>query len=163
MKTTDHFRRGSKVQNFKDQFEANWIFTLKKHFFVRYNKCVQRYRVQFEGPISTKVRLTCERIRLSFVLFSSYLFIFFTFFSLFLAFSLFFCVFYYKNTMDSHMHKILVVLVFTMAIHRIIAQMVSLQRVAITQHWSMMNVLLFLLQSLWTCRQEFGTYGSMKK
>jgi len=85
------------------------------------------------------------------------------FFPLFLAFSLFFCAFYYKNTMDYHMHKILVVLVFTMAIHRIIAQMVSLQRIDITQHWSMMNVLLFLLQSLWTRRQEFGTYGNMRK
>jgi len=50
-----------------------------------------------------------------------------------------------------------------MAIHRIIAQMVSLQRIDITQHWSMMNVLLFLLQSLWTRRQEFGTYGNMRK
>jgi hypothetical protein len=30
-----------------------------------------------------------------------------------------------------------------MAIHRVIAQTVSLQQVAITQHWNMMNALLF--------------------
>jgi hypothetical protein len=64
------------------------------------------------------------------------------FFYLFLVFSLFFCVFYYKNTMHECRHKILVVLVFTMAIHRVIAQVVSLQLVAITQHWNMMSALL---------------------
>ncbi len=64
-------------------------------------------------------------------------------FSLFLAFSLFFCAFYYKNTMDEHMHKILMVLVFTMAIHRVVAQVMSLQQVTITQHSNMMSVLLF--------------------
>jgi predicted NAD-dependent protein-ADP-ribosyltransferase YbiA (DUF1768 family) len=30
-----------------------------------------------------------------------------------------------------------------MAIHRVIAQVISLQRIAITQHWSMMSALLF--------------------
>jgi hypothetical protein len=45
--------------------------------------------------------------------------------------------------MDGHRHKILVVLVFTMAIHRVIAQVVSLQQVAITQHWNMMSALVF--------------------
>jgi putative copper export protein len=64
-------------------------------------------------------------------------------FSLFLAFSLFFCAFYYKNTMDERKHKILMVLVFTMAIHQVIAQVMSLQQVPITQHCSMMSVLLF--------------------
>jgi hypothetical protein len=63
------------------------------------------------------------------------------FFSLFLIFSLFFCDFYNKSIMDGHRHKILVVLVFTMAIHRVIAQVVSLQQVAITQHWNMTSVL----------------------
>jgi hypothetical protein len=62
------------------------------------------------------------------------LFYFFMFFFWFMAFSLFICVFYYKNTMDGHRHKICVVLVFTMAIHHVIIQMVSMQRVAITQH-----------------------------
>jgi hypothetical protein len=65
------------------------------------------------------------------------------FFSLFLAFSLFFSAFYYKNTMDECKHKILMVLVFTVAIHQVIAQVMSLQQVTITQHCSMMSVLLF--------------------
>jgi hypothetical protein len=34
------------------------------------------------------------------------------------------------------MHKILVVLVLTMAMHQDIAQAVSLEQVAIAQHWS---------------------------
>jgi hypothetical protein len=45
--------------------------------------------------------------------------------------------------MDEHMHKILMVLVFTMAIHRVVAQVMSLQQVTITQHSNMMSVLLF--------------------
>ncbi len=68
------------------------------------------------NPISKKVRFTCERIMLSFVLF----FLFSLFHVLFFVscFSfLFFCVFYYKNTMNVHRHKILVVLVFTMVIY----------------------------------------------
>ncbi len=43
-------------------------------------------------------------------------------------------------------HKILVVLVFTMVIHGVISQVVSLQQVAITQHSSMMRALLFFLE-----------------
>jgi len=83
---------------------------------------------------------------------------FFMFFSLFLVFSCFFGAFYYKNTMDECRHKTLVVLVFTMAIHQVVAQVVSLQQVVITQHWSMTNLLLFFskivetpprLQSIW--------------
>jgi hypothetical protein len=58
------------------------------------------------------------------------------FFSLFLAFSLLFCAFYYKNTMDECKHKILMVLVFIMAIHRVITQVISLQQVTIIQHCS---------------------------
>ncbi len=68
------------------------------------------------------------------------------FFYVFLVFSLFFCVFYYKNTIDEHRHKILVVLVFIMAIHQDIAQVVSLQQVVITQHWNMMSALLVFLE-----------------
>ncbi len=68
------------------------------------------------GPIGKKVRFTCERIRLPFVLF-----LFFSFFSCsficFLLFFFFFCAFYCKNTMDECRHKILVVLVSTMVIH----------------------------------------------
>jgi hypothetical protein len=45
--------------------------------------------------------------------------------------------------MDEHSHKILVVLVFTTAIHQVIAQVVSLQQVTITQHWNMMSALFF--------------------
>ncbi len=83
------------------------------------------------GPISKKVRFTCERIRLSFVLF----FIFVMFFSLFLAFLfLFFGALYCKNTVDECRHKILVVLVFIMIIDRIISQVILLQQVVITQH-----------------------------
>jgi len=36
--------------------------------------------------------------------------------------------------MDELMHNILVVLVFIMAIHQVITQVVSLQWIAITQH-----------------------------
>ncbi len=44
----------------------------------------------------------------------------------------FFYAFYYKNTMDECKYKILVVLVFIMAIHQVIAQVVSLQQIVIT-------------------------------
>ncbi len=84
-----------------------------------------------------------RRLGCSLFFFSS-LFIFFMFFSLFLPFSLFFfCAFYYKNTMDECRPKILMVLIFIMAIHQVIAQVISLQQVPITQHWSMTSVLLF--------------------
>jgi hypothetical protein len=59
--------------------------------------------------------------------------------------------------MDEHSHKILVVLVFTTAIHQVIAQAVSLQQIAITQHWNMMSALLFF-KNLWTCHYKFGAY-----
>jgi hypothetical protein len=36
-----------------------------------------------------------------------------------------------------------------------------LQQVVITQHWSMMSVLLFF-QSLWTWHQEFEAYGGTR-
>jgi hypothetical protein len=67
--------------------------------------------------------------------------------------------------MDQCRHEILVVLAFTMAIHGVISQVVSLQRVAITQHWSMMNALLFFLEfvdipprvrSIWRYERVFG-------
>jgi hypothetical protein len=48
--------------------------------------------------------------------------------------------------MDERRHKILAILVYTMAIHQVIAQVVSLQRVTITQHWSIMSALLFFLE-----------------
>jgi hypothetical protein len=100
--------------------------------------------VKAYGPINKKVRLTCERIRLSFVFLS-----FSLHFSHVLSFVscllfVFFGAFYYKNKMDERRHKILVVLVFTMAIHQVITQVVSLQQVNIRQHWSMMSALLFL-------------------
>jgi hypothetical protein len=63
--------------------------------------------------------------------------------------------------MDEHKHKILVVLVFTMAMHQVIAQVVSLQQIVITQHYSMMMCCYFF-QSLLTCHQDFGTYGSTR-
>ncbi len=109
---------------------------------------------------------TCERIRLSFVFFFFLLLHFFMFFSLFFVFSCFFNDFYYKNTMDECRHKILVVLVFTMAVHQVIAQVVSLQWVTITQHWSMMNLLLFFSKfvempprrrNIWKYEREVGS------
>jgi hypothetical protein len=48
--------------------------------------------------------------------------------------------------MDEHRHKILVILVFTMAMHGVIAQVMALQQVAIGQHWSMMNAMLYLME-----------------
>ncbi len=57
------------------------------------------------------------------------------------------------------------VLVFTMAIHQVISQVISLQRVAITQHWSMMSALLFFskfvnmpprVQSMWKYERVIG-------
>jgi hypothetical protein len=75
---------------------------------------------------------------LDYSLFFSLSLIFFHVFSLFVSCFLYKkIVFYYNNTMDEHRHKILVVLVFTVAI----AQVVLLQLVTITQHWSMMNAL----------------------
>jgi hypothetical protein len=67
-----------------------------------------------------------------------------------------------KNTMDECSHKILVVLVFTMAIHQVIAQMVSLQWIAITHNIGVWWMCCYFFQSLWTHHQNFGAYGSMK-
>ncbi len=43
--------------------------------------------------------------------------------------------------MDEHRHKILVALVFTMAMHQVIAQVVTLQQIIIEQHWSMVRAM----------------------
>jgi hypothetical protein len=48
--------------------------------------------------------------------------------------------------MDERRHKILVVLLFIMVIHQVMVQVVSLQQVTITQHWSMMGALLFFFR-----------------
>jgi hypothetical protein len=45
--------------------------------------------------------------------------------------------------MDEHRHKILVVLIFTMAMNQIIAQVILLQQIIIAQHWNMISALLF--------------------
>jgi hypothetical protein len=91
-------------------------------------------RVQYE-----KVWLTCERIRLTFGLFS--------FFPSFMAFSIF-CVFLklLLHTMDEHMHKILIVFVFTMAMHQMIALVFVVQWVTIGQYWIMMTKMLFFME-----------------
>jgi hypothetical protein len=47
-----------------------WRITLKKHFFLRYNECVERLGVQFKGSNIKNVCLTCGRIRLTFGVFS---------------------------------------------------------------------------------------------
>jgi hypothetical protein len=43
-------------------------------------------------------------------------------------------------------HKILVVVVFTMAMHWVIAQVVELQWITIGQHWNMMSAMLFFME-----------------
>ncbi len=43
--------------------------------------------------------------------------------------------------MHERRHKILVALVFTMAMHRVIAQVVALEQITIGQHWSMMSAI----------------------
>jgi mannose/fructose/N-acetylgalactosamine-specific phosphotransferase system component IIB len=45
------------------------------------------------------------------------------------------------HTMHERRHKILVALVFTMAMHRVIAQVVALEQITIGQHWSMMSAI----------------------
>jgi hypothetical protein len=45
--------------------------------------------------------------------------------------------------MDEHRHKILVVLVFNMAMHSVIALVILLQQITIAQHQSMINVLFY--------------------
>jgi hypothetical protein len=87
------------------------------------------------------VWLTWERIMLTFGLF----FLFFLFFHC-LFYFLFFFFLLLLHTMDEHKHKILVAFVFTMAMHRMIAQVIALQWVAIGQHWSMMNGMLFFME-----------------
>jgi hypothetical protein len=48
--------------------------------------------------------------------------------------------------MDERRHKILVILVFTMTRYQVITQAVALQGVAIAQHWSMVNAMLFFME-----------------
>ncbi len=48
--------------------------------------------------------------------------------------------------MDEHMHKILIVFVFTMAMHQVIAQVFIVQRVIIGQYWIMMKAMLFFME-----------------
>ncbi len=50
------------------------------------------------------------------------------------------------HTMNERRHKILVALIFIMAMHQVIAQVIALQRGAIGQHWSMMNAMLFFIE-----------------
>jgi len=48
--------------------------------------------------------------------------------------------------MDEHMHMILIVFVFTMAMHQVIAQVFIVQRVIIGQYWIMMKAMLFFME-----------------
>jgi len=48
--------------------------------------------------------------------------------------------------MDEHMHKTLIVFVFTMAMHQVIAQVFIVQRVIIGQYWIMMKAMLFFME-----------------
>lgn len=67
------------------------------------------------------------------------------------------------HTMDEHGHKILAVLVFSMSMHHAIAQLVSLQWVTITQHWSVINAFFFfkvdmspIVWSIWNYETMVG-------
>ncbi len=84
-----------------------------------------------------------RRLGCSFFFFSLFSFFSCSFLCFFLSLCFFFGAFYYKNTMDERRPKILMVLIFIMAIHQVIAQVISLQQIPITQHWSMTSVLLF--------------------
>ncbi len=68
------------------------------------------------------------------------------FFMVFLIFCFILLFYLLLHTMDEHRHKILVALVFIMAIHWVIAQVVELQWIAIGQHWSMMSAMLFFME-----------------
>jgi hypothetical protein len=51
-----HYTQGFRDQKPRNQFETNWtvngpFFTLKLHFFRRYNECVKMLGIQFEGSI----------------------------------------------------------------------------------------------------------------
>jgi hypothetical protein len=72
------------------------------------------------------------------------------------------CFLLYARTMDDYRCKRLVVLVFIMAMHPLIAQVVSLQQVVIGQHWGRMREFLYLFLNLLTCHQKFGAYGGVR-
>jgi hypothetical protein len=48
--------------------------------------------------------------------------------------------------MDEHMHKILIIFVFTISMHQVITQVVIVQQVTIGQYWIMMNAILFFME-----------------
>ncbi len=85
--------------------------------------------------------LTCERIGLTFGLF-----FFFFFFMVFLIICFILLFYLLLHTMDECRHKILVALVFTMAMHWVIAQVVELQWIAIGQYWNMLSAILFFIE-----------------
>jgi hypothetical protein len=74
----------------------------------------------------------------------------------FLAFAS--CFLLYAQAMDDYRCKRLV-LVFIMAMHPLVAQVVSLQQVVIGQHWGRMREFIYLFLNLLTCHQKFGAYG----
>jgi phage-related protein len=75
------------------------------------------------------------------------------FFSLCLSHVLFLlfvsCFPLYTHTMDDYRCKRLVFLVFIMAMHPLIAQVVSLQRVVIGQHWGRVREFIYLFLNCW--------------
>jgi hypothetical protein len=85
---------------------------------------------------------TYERIMLTFD--------FFSFLQFFMSFFIFcFSLFYFLfllHTMNERRQEILVTLIFIMAMHWVIAQLIALQCGAIGQHWSMMNAMLFFIK-----------------
>jgi hypothetical protein len=106
------------------------------------------YFVQFESSIGKNAGLT---LVLFFLHLSHVLFL------LFVS-----CFLLYARTMDDYRCKRLVVLVFIMAMHPLIAQVVSLQQVVIGQHWGRMREFLYLFLNLLTCHQKFGAYGGVR-
>jgi len=67
------------------------------------------------------------------------------------------------HTTDVCRHKILVALVFIMAMHSVIAQVVALEQMAIGQHWNMMSAICCFPWSLLTWHQEFTTCGNTRR
>jgi len=67
--------------------------------------------------------------------------------------------------MDEQRHKIVMALIFIIAMHWVIAQVVALQRIAIGQHWSMMSVMLLFMEfvdivprvhNMWSYKKAVG-------
>jgi hypothetical protein len=111
------------------------FFTLRKHFFLRYNECVQRLGVQFEGSNIKNVIDMWDPI------FGLFLF-FFCFHSVFFKFLFHFLLL--LHTMNEHSTRYWWLLFLTTVVHRVIVQVVALYCVTLGQDWNMMIHLHFV-------------------